>query len=420
MEDRQLSNAQSADSPALVESLSHLMPGNPSHEKLMDVSCPGRESLLAILRNPDEMWGLSLKGWEVLIPQARFAGIWPQLAAQVRRRGKQTDVPAPVWRQMEAALRVAEVHANNYRWEVNQLQQVFVDVPCPLILLKGVAFQYSDMPWSEGRSFQDIDILVPHGKLTEVESALRRHGWVNSVESPLDAMYYRRWLQELPPMWHPERKVVVDIHHSIIRPRDYLRFDASPLFEDAVAVRAAACTLSPVDMVLHAASNLFCTGEFNYLLRDLHDAYSMLEVFSKSPEFWSKLISRAEQLNLVTPLYYALRYMREIFNAQIPADVSAAVERGRPGRLSLNFLDFLVRRTLFPNSLDQTDAGRNLALKLREYWAVPRLGVLTTGLFWLKRLPKWLLVWLGLDTHESAEKPAQFILRQGPEDKMPV
>jgi len=420
MQERRLTNAPSPDSLAAEEPISHSMPGNLSRDISMDATYGGRDGLLRILRNPDNMWGLSLKGWEMLIPQARFAGVWPQLAAQVRRRGKQADVPPQVWGQMEATLRVAEAHANSCRWEVNRLQRAMADVSCPLILLKGAAFLSSEMPWAEGRSFSDIDVLVPHQKLTVVESALRRDGWVNSVESPLDVEYFRRWMQELAPMWHPERKIQVDIHHSIIPPRNRLRFDPSPLFEDAVPVRGSVCTLSPVDMVLHAASNLFCTGEFTWILRDLHEVYSMLNVFSQSPEFWSRLTSRAEQLNLTKPLYYALRYSRKMFNTQVPSDVVAAAERWRPGWLTLKFVDLLVDRTLFPNSLDQIDEGRDFALTLREYWAVPRLGVLTTGLFWLKRLPKWLLVWLKLDVPDVVGGPVQLDRRQGPENQMPV
>ena len=335
--------------------------------------------------------------------QARFAGIWQQLAAQVRRRGKQAEVPAPVWRQMEAALRIADVYASNYRWEVTQLQRAFASASCPVILLKGAAFLCSEMPWAEGRTFQDIDVLVPHGKLSEVESALRRHGWVDSAENPLDAMYFRQWLQELAPMWHPERKIQVDLHHSIIPPRDRLRFDPSPLFEDAVPIRGTICTLSPVDMVLHATSNLFCTGEFTYILSELYDIHSMISVFSQSPQFWSGLVSRAEQINLTRTLYFALRYLGEVFNLKIPSDVVAAAERWRPGTLTLSFVDTLVRRTLFPESLDQIDEKRNFALKVREYWSVPRLGVVFTGAFWLKRLPNWMLVWLGLHIPKPAE-----------------
>lgn len=403
METKYVPDVGTSGSSTAEMDVSDTMAENIPRDHSVDTFSAARDTLLKILRHPDEMWSLSLKSWEVLIPLACFTGLWPRLAAQVRRRGKQADVPPQVWLQMEAALRVADVKSNTYRWEVSCLERAMADVSCPLILLKGAAFLTSEMPWAEARTFQDIDVLVPHSQLTEVESALREQGWVDSHQSPLDAMYFRQWLQELAPMWHVERKIQVDIHHSIIPPRDRLHFDPSPLFEDAVPIQGPIYTLSPVDMVLHGTSNLFCTGEFTYILADLYDMHSMLGMFSQRPEFWSCLVSRAEHLNLTKPLYYALRYLREIFDTQVPPEVVVAAECWRPGRLTLKFVDTLVHRTLFPNSLDQIDGGRNLALIVREYWSVPRLSALFTPVFWLKRLPEWMLISLGLQVPESNE-----------------
>lgn len=368
-----------------------------------DVAALGRDRLLRVLRIPDEMWNLSAKEWEALIPRARYAGVMPQLAARIRRSGRQAEIPPPAWRQMEAILQAADAYTQGYRWEVNRLERAFADVPCRLILLKGAAFLCSEFAWAKGRTFQDIDVLVPHATLPAVEEALRRQGWVNSIQNPLDAEYFKTWLQELAPMWHPERRIQVDLHHSIIPPRDRLPFDPAPLLDNVVPVSESVFVLAPHDMVLHAAVNLFWTGEFQSILAELYDLHSMIDDFARTLGFWPELMDRAERLNLTRPLYYAMRYLREIFNTPIPVETATTLEQYRPSWLPLKIVDALVHRTLFPLTLDEVDETRYLALKVREYWSVPRLAAICTALFWLKRLPDWLLIWLGLKSPEADE-----------------
>lgn len=348
----------------------------------------GGELLLGALRDPTGLPQLSLGEWERLIPLAKFTGLWPQLASRVRLLRAESLVPAPIQPHLHSVLRVAEAHEERIRWELNRLHVALAEVRCPVIVLKGTAFLLSGFAFAQGRRFQDIDILVPRDRLETVEAALRTHGWVLRDEKPLHAQYYRTWLHELAPMWHPIRKVLLDVHYTIIPPKDRIPFDPEPLFQQAKPLGAGALSvLAPADMFLHASTNLFRTGEFTYLLRDLWDMHQLVVEFAQEPGFWDALVQRAVELRLERSCSYALRYLQEICHTPVPPRVADRAQSWGPPSFFSAVVDAAVRRCLFPRTLDRLDHDRDRILALREYWPPPRLRAVCSFLFWRKRLP---------------------------------
>lgn len=346
--------------------------------------------LIQILKNPQRMESLSPIEWEHVTSLARITGTLQQLASRwiAQRNGISVNDPK-VCELLHAEAFVAEQHAHRYKWEVDRIRVALQDTSTPLILLKGAAFLYGEFDWCCGRTFEDVDTLVPRDKLDEVVQALKEHDWEDSCPSPLDADYFRVWLHELAPLWHADRKIRIDIHHTIIPPRDRLKFDPQPLFEEIVELKNGVYTLAPIDMFLHASTNLFYTGEFHRLLRDLYDMHAMLNQFTLAADFWPQLMDRAVRLNLTRPLYFALRYLQQYFDSEIPDDVKSQMKRYRPPIVILKYVDWLVDRCILPRELDEIDNTRQLAMTLRDYWAIPRMSVLFSREFWLKRLPKW-------------------------------
>lgn len=348
----------------------------------------GGERLLAVLNDSALLASQSLDDWTELMPLAKFTGLWSQISHRVRQLELTVSVPPSLRIHLQSAEFAAGGHETRIRWEVDRLQAALADVSCPIILLKGTAFLLSGFSFARGRRFADVDLLVPRESLPEVEAALRNHGWVHCEERALHVEYFRTWLQEIAPMWHPERMVQVDIHFTIIPPKDRISFDPRTLFERAVPLGGGPFrVLAPADMFLHATSNLFRTGEFTYLLRDLWDMSEMLDLFSREPQFWDELVERAAELNLQQTCFLALRYVQKVFATPVPEQVVAATDRWRPNPVFLAIVDACVRRCLFPRTLDRLDSGRNFVLWLREYWPPPRLQTYFSYLFWRKRLP---------------------------------
>src|SRR4029077_14434016 len=122
-------------------------------------------------------------------------------------------------------------------------------------LLKGAAYLMGNLPPARGRTFSDIDILVPKSSLLEVERALRAHGWASDKIDHYDDRYYRRWMHQLPPLTHVERGTTVDVHHTIVPMSARVPVDATTLLNEALVlpVDVGLAVLKPVDMVLHSA-----------------------------------------------------------------------------------------------------------------------------------------------------------------------
>jgi hypothetical protein len=124
-------------------------------------------------------------------------------------------------------------------------------------------------------------------------------------------------------------------------------------------------------MVLHSATHLFCNEDVGNGLRDLADLDSLLREFAHESGFWPELTTRAAELDLTRPLYYALRYVVAILNTPVPVQVLHEAEIGRPASLLRGLMDGIFMRTLQPDCAGASDGLAALArgsLYLRAHW----------------------------------------------------
>jgi hypothetical protein len=241
------------------------------------------------------------------------------------------------------------------------------------ILLKGAAYLFAGLPAARGRLFSDVDILVPRAALSRVEGALMLHGWATTHHHPYDQRYYRRWMHELPPLQHAARQTVLDVHHAILPPTARLKPDSAKLWAASRPLPEAPPLrlLAPADMVLHSATHLFFNEEFSHGLRDLTDIDSLLRHFGSQPGFWDHLTKRALDLDLARPLYYALRYAKEMLATPVPPTTFLAAAPGRPPTFLARLMDSLFLRVLQPDHPSTADAFTPLAqraLYVRAHW----------------------------------------------------
>lgn len=324
-----------------------------------------------VLSKPELVPKLSLADWDVLVRQARRAGLLARLAETLTRTDWGASVPQPVRWHLEADHVLTERQKIAVRWEVSQIREALAELGAPVILLKGAAYVMAGLPAARGRLFSDIDILVPFEKINQAEAALMLAGWHAQPEDAYDERYYRQWMHEIPPMQHVHRGGVVDMHHAIL-PRT-ARYHPDPEKLRAAALPIAGhpglFVLQPVDMVLHAACHLFHDGELPHGLRDLSDMDLLLRHFGRDEDFWLALPKRAEELELTRPLFYALRYTRHFFGTPVPQTVDAALQKAAPPMLKL--MDSLFYRALGPEHDSYHDGLSQLArfaAYIRAHW----------------------------------------------------
>lgn len=334
--------------------------------------------LLRALRDPAVLARFETAEWNLLLSQASSAGLLGRLRAQALQLGIESDFPPAVRRQMNAAQAAVQRQTAAVHWEVKQIASVLAPLGVPVLLLKGAAYAAAGLPAALGRTFSDVDILVPKPMLGAVERALVIGGWIGSELSSYDQRYYRRWMHELPPMLHIRRRTPLDVHHNILpetariktRPELLLRA-ASPL-----AGYEQVFVPSPVDQVLHSATHLFHEGEWAHGLRDLSDLDLLLRGHARTDGFWRALHARAVELNLQVPLRHAVRYTQWVLQTPVPAGVAHELSADQPGQRT----DFL-----FMNGLASAHHS------LRSPLTPVAQGLLYVRSHWLRMPPHLLL-----------------------------
>lgn len=343
-----------------------------------------RPLLLEILRTPALAAGFGPAQWELLLRQARSAGLHGALPFLLEEAGVGPGVPAAARAHLDWLRTLSLHHGDNVRNEVRLIARALADpegggTGRPLILLKGAAYLMAGLPNSPGRLFSDVDIMVPKPALAQVEGALMLHGWATTHHDAYDQRYYREWMHELPPLQHLRRGTVIDVHHAILPETAALHPDPARLRAAAVDIAwpdglAGDCplqVLAPHDMVLHSALHLFWDGEFDHGLRDLFDLHRLLQAFGERPGFWEGLPVRARELELELPLFYALRFAARLFGTQVAPEATAALAAAAPSRARLALMDALFLRALLPmhaSCADAFDRPARFALYIRGNW----------------------------------------------------
>ena len=201
----------------------------------------------------------------------------------------------------------------------------------PWVLLKGSAYAAAGLEAARGRSIGDLDILVPREALAEAERALLAAGWEWVKEDAYDDLYYRRWMHELPPLIHPDRDRMIDVHHTILPLTAAPTPDPERLIAGSEAVGEGLRVLRPADMIVHAAAHLIADGDLSGGLRNLWDIDRLVRQFSaRHPGFTADLGDRARAHELAPAVARALRLARRLYGT--PTDPALA-GRTRPSDL---------------------------------------------------------------------------------------
>lgn len=324
--------------------------------------------LIRILRQPAAIAGLSLGQWDLLLGQARRERLLGHLGRLAREHGRWDDCPERARDQMlayQAQLDYLHVQA---RREARAIRRA-LPPDIPLVLLKGAAYLFLELPFAQSRRFADLDLLLPEERLNDAERVLLAQGWRFQNLNDYDQRYYREWMHEIPPLRHPRRVIEVDIHHRILPRTSRLHPDPVRLWEHAVpSGEPGLQTLAPMDLLLHCATHLFYDGDLSGGLRDLVDLHELLGQFSPRPGFWEELPERARILDLTLPLCYALDSAHRLLGSPIPKPVLKALTPSWPRNPLRPLTLTLARRVLNPGDRARPPPLSAWLLYLRSHW----------------------------------------------------
>lgn len=344
-----------------------------AYVKLDRMIAAGPDWALAALRDPRSLAALDLPQWSVFIRQAKLAGVLARVGAMLDELGLVGVVPPVVLGHIRAEQMSTAAQHDEVRQEIDAVRVALASVGVPLVLLKGAAYLAAQVPAARGRSFTDVDLLVPKERRGEVESALMKWGWMTTHHTAYDQLYYRKWMHELPPLRHVRRGSVLDVHHTILPETARLRPDPRLLLGSAQPVIGwdGVAVLTPMDMVLHSMTHLFYNDDMSHGLRDLSDLDLQLRHFAFEPDWWSSLVGRATTLDLRRPLYYGLDCARRILGTPVPDEVIQSLGAAAPGRLAGALMEALWDRALSSLHRSAADGWTPVALLLlyvRAHW----------------------------------------------------
>src|SRR4051812_45405683 len=146
---------------------------------------------------------LDVAQWNQLLLHARYHGLLARLCVDLLDHGLFAAVPHAAHRQLTAARIAAEANQATIRFEIDRVRSALRGPGIPFVLLKGGAYLAAGLPAARGRTSTDLDILVPKASLGPVERIPLARGWQVHEINDYDDAYYRRWMHELPPFWHP-------------------------------------------------------------------------------------------------------------------------------------------------------------------------------------------------------------------------
>jgi hypothetical protein len=338
--------------------------------------------LVRALIDPGIMPGLGEARWDLLIRQARAAGLLGKVGALALEHGLTSRLPIPAWHALEAGLAFSERQAVAVHHELKLLDLALADLDIPVLVLKGAAYVASGHPAAAGRFMSDIDILVPKPSLGRVEAALMLAGWVSTLRDAYDQRYYRRWMHELPPMTHIRRGTSLDVHHNLLPETGRIRTHPDRVIDESLPLPGLRCLRVPSqrDLILHSATHLMHEGEWDHGLRDLSDLYTLMSSRMDEAGFGSALAERARQLNLERPLFHAMNHMQRVFRLDVPgAQVSS------PGKLTQPLMQELLEQgfgSFHSSCRSRLTSVAEFCLFVRSHWLRMPLHLLVPHLLY--------------------------------------
>jgi len=220
-------------------------------------------------------------------------------------------------------------------------------------------------------------------------------------------------MHEIPPLIHRTRQTILDVHHNILPLTANLKPQADTLWEYAVRIEGYddLYRLSETDLILHSATHLFQDSEYDRGLRDLFDIARLICQFQEQPDFWQSLCYRADELDLVPPLAYALRYVNEIFDVEVPLLPTLYAHKKYPSCRKFKWMDKWFLKALQPHHLlHSSDEFANWLLYLRGHYLRMPAHLLIPHLLYKGTVAKWKT---SSDIDTETENLLQNFLNQG-------
>jgi acetolactate synthase small subunit len=281
-----------------------------------------------VLLEPKRALRLDLDTWQSVILVLREEKLLATLYHLSLEKAVFEQYPEFAQRHLYSASMYARRQSKQIFYEALLLQELLEKNGITPIFLKGANYTLRSSSNSQGRICSDIDVLVKVEELDSCESLLLSQNWKSEKLTQYDDRYYRQWAHEIPPLIHPFRGTVIDIHHNLYLPISG-RSPKIELFINELEFTADNFAVLKIPQtVMHSIIHLFMNESFSSGMRDLFDIYRLIKEHGDE-YFWNELIVLARQSNFLVELQYCLVALETIFSFDVPEYMSIALHENQ-------------------------------------------------------------------------------------------
>ncbi|HRP07867.1 MAG TPA: nucleotidyltransferase family protein, partial [Gemmatimonadales bacterium] len=177
-----------------------------------------RPPWLAALADPSRLRAFTSQDWSEALFRWRRGRVLGWIASIVPAELIE-PAPAPVRRQFESATCEAGFSRDRAVQSIALLERALRDRGCRAMLLKGAAHVRAGRRAGDGRTMDDLDLLVERDALEQVEAALRDGGWQERGSVvPEERALRLRYSHQLPEWLHRGGAMVIDLHVGVLGP----------------------------------------------------------------------------------------------------------------------------------------------------------------------------------------------------------
>jgi hypothetical protein len=299
----------------------------------MTQSNPDAERLIALLSGRAvAAETFDAADWQRIVEAAQKQSVAPMLYARLKERG---ITPSPMAVQRLREIYLASIKRNTrLLHEVGNILSAFQAADIPVIPLKGACLAEAVYGNLALRQIGDVDLLVKPADLTKALDVLRTLGYAAKHSFEIESE--RQESQHMPQL-SKRGGVTLEIHWTIVNPRNKVHFDESDL--DQVWLRAAPAKiggvqvlmLSPMDLLWHLCLHASVQHRFDCIgLRSFWDMALVIRRYGDDRGHlgeidWERFARRVNQWGIANGVYLALQLAEEWTGVVIPSPVLAAL-----------------------------------------------------------------------------------------------
>jgi hypothetical protein len=327
--------------------------------------------------------------WDYILESAFRHGIAPLLYINLRRVNGNHVIPEEVIDRLKKAYFLTTARNMRLYAELSRVLEVFHNEGVEVIVLKGVALAQTVYGNIGLRSMGDIDLLVRKENLSRAKKIMVDLGYVTPMFE-----YSNEWYNEnhfhLPPFFHSENGVKVEIHWHVVKPsKPFHAKMIGRFWERARPIKLAntqVLVLSPEDLLLH-----LCMHSLNHgftpklLLREICDVSEVLKYYEK--EFnWIRFQDETDEYGLTRFIHSAFCLIKKTLGNSVTDEV---LSQSKPGSIDPKLIEFMERQ-IFVKDNDSSTVYALLIQLLAVDKLQDKVKILTNKIYPpLETLSRW-------------------------------